>query len=678
MGAAFLKILNMSMTASWMILAVIAARKLLKTAPRWISCLLWGMVAIRLVCPVSFESIFSLVPSSEPIPAGIAFQASPSVNTGISIVNDVVNPALSASFTPGPGDSANPLQIVIPIAAAIWITGILILSAYAVISSMKLKKTVAVCLPAGGNVFACDEINTPFILGVFRPRIYVPSSMKGETLEQVLLHENAHLQRHDHWWKPLGFLLVSIYWFNPLCWIAYVLLCRDIEMACDEKVIREMDVPARAAYSQAILDCSFSRRRIAACPLAFGEVGVKERVRGVLHYRRPTFWLILAAVIICLAVAICFLTNPKSEEQDIPVQNDSNLHVEVPTESTGVSDIVQNRTDYIGDAPAVVRIAEDLPYPGNYTYDHIEIQSDHEPYELTVYLIGTDAIEQSEFDEAAELAIEQSGFEKASELAIGQSGFDDAAELAFDQIGNMGVIRFCRQDNGEVIAEFCKQDNGEVIAAFYRPAQAGSDVQAQMNDNEPAASQENNGGSSEDDLSAADGENQTGVLVPYEQTEDGQWEASTKEQNAEGAEVELAEETGTEGGSWLWPLEKTHEIADSFGTRVHPFTGEERTHDHVNLRAEDDERVVAAVGGTIKDIQYDPQMGNMVTVDVGNGIEIEYGHLAKVGVTEVGKSINTGDVIGTAGTTGMATGTNLSFKVTVDGEPVDPLQFLGE
>lgn len=207
MSAVFLKILNMSITASWLILVVIAARKLLKAAPKWIACLLWGMVAVRLVCPVSFESIFSLIPNSDPIPAGIAYQANPAVNTGIPSVNDVINPAIAASFTPDPGDSANPLQIVIPIAAAIWIAGILLMLAYALISYMKLRKTVAICLSIGGNVFACDEIDTPFILGIFRPEIYVPSSVSGDTLDQVLLHENAHLQRHDHWWKPLGYLL---------------------------------------------------------------------------------------------------------------------------------------------------------------------------------------------------------------------------------------------------------------------------------------------------------------------------------------------------------------------------------------------------------------------------------------------------------------------------------------
>ena len=312
MSTVFLKILNMSITASWLILAVVLVRLLLKKAPKWIPCLLWGLVAIRLVCPFSFGSIFSLIPSSETIPTNITVQQEPAINSGITAVNEFINPVIAESFTPAPTDSVNPLQIIIPIAAIIWIAGIVIMLAYALISYIKLKKTVSVCVPVGERILSCDEVKAPFILGVFRPVIYVPSSMTGETLDLVIRHEAAHLQRHDHWWKPLGYLLLAIYWFNPLCWIAYILLSRDIEMACDEKVIRDMDKDEMAAYSQALLDCSFPRRRIAACPLAFGEVGVKERVKGVLNYKKPAFWIILIAIIACIVLAVCLMTDPKN------------------------------------------------------------------------------------------------------------------------------------------------------------------------------------------------------------------------------------------------------------------------------------------------------------------------------------------------------------------------------
>ncbi len=314
MSAVFLKVLNMSITASWLILAVVLTRQILKKAPKWIPCLLWGLVAIRLICPFSFESVLSLIPSTETIPANIAQQHEPAIASGITIVNEAVNPVVAGSFTPAPTDSANPLQIVIPVAAIIWIAGIVITLAYALISYLRLKKTVSVCVPVGEKLLACDEVKTPFILGVFRPSIYVPSSMSGKILENVIRHEKAHLQRHDHWWKPLGFLLLSVYWFNPLCWIAYILFCRDIEMACDEKVIRNMDKDDMAAYSQALLTCSFPGKRIAACPLAFGEVGVKERVKGVLNYKKPAFWIILIAIVACIVLAVCLMTDPFSNK----------------------------------------------------------------------------------------------------------------------------------------------------------------------------------------------------------------------------------------------------------------------------------------------------------------------------------------------------------------------------
>ena len=290
MSSIFLKLLNMSITASWLILAVILARLLLKKAPKWIPCILWGLVAVRLICPFSLESVFSLIPSSETIPSNIALQNEPHINSGITVINEAVNSVITESFAPALDTSVNPLQVIIPIAAAVWIAGIVVMLAYALVSYLKLKKTVSVCVPIKEGILSCDEVKAPFILGVLRPVIYVPSSMQGETLDYVLRHETAHLQRRDHWWKPLGFLLLSVYWFNPLCWIAYILLCRDIEMACDEKVIRDMDKGDMAAYSQALLDCSFPRKRIAACPLAFGEVGVKERVKGVLNYKKPALW----------------------------------------------------------------------------------------------------------------------------------------------------------------------------------------------------------------------------------------------------------------------------------------------------------------------------------------------------------------------------------------------------
>ena len=333
MSALFLKILNMSIAAGWLILAAALLRLLLKKAPRKIICLFWGLAGLRLVLPVSVGSLFSLIPSREPIPADIALSPAPAIDPGIPAINGAVDPVIGP-FAPDPQAvaSADPLQLLIPAAAVIWLAGVSVMLLYALISYWKLRKTVAAAVPAEGRVYACDEVGSPFILGVFRPRIYIPSAMEGETLAAVLAHEEMHLRRRDHIWKPLAFLLLSVYWFNPLCWLAFILLSRDIETACDEAVIRGMDRESLAAYSEALLECSFPRRRIAACPLAFGEVGVKERVKNVLNYKKPAFWLIIIAVLACIVLTVCFLTDPKEEEKE-PMSSDKSTEAETEKET---------------------------------------------------------------------------------------------------------------------------------------------------------------------------------------------------------------------------------------------------------------------------------------------------------------------------------------------------------
>ncbi len=317
MSKVFLKILNMSIAAGWLILAAVFLRLLLRKAPRKIVCLFWGLAGLRLVLPVSIRSLFSLIPSRDTVPADIALSPAPAIDSGIPAVNSAVNPIIG-SFAPDPQTvaSVNPLQVIIPAAAIIWLAGACAMLLYTLISYLKMRRTVAAAVPAGGRVYACDEVDSPFILGVFRPRIYIPSAMEGETLAAVLAHEEMHLKRRDHIWKPLAFLLLSVYWFNPLCWLAFILLSRDLEAACDEAVIRGMDKESLAAYSQALLDCSFPRRRIAACPLAFGEVGVKGRIKNVLNYKKPAFWLIIIAILACIVLTVCFLTDPKKKGEE--------------------------------------------------------------------------------------------------------------------------------------------------------------------------------------------------------------------------------------------------------------------------------------------------------------------------------------------------------------------------
>ena len=310
MNSVFLKILNLSVNASWLILAVIVARFLVKKAPKWVFCVLWGLVALRLLIPFSLESALSLLPSNEPIPMNIETVELPQIETGIYTIDSAINLALEASLTPQTGGSINPMQIVVFVATIVWITGVSAMLIYVLISFILLKNKVKASIILDNGVFACDDIRSPFILGMFRPIIYIPSTLSGEALSIVLAHEQAHLKRLDQIWKPLGFILLSVYWFNPLCWLAYILLCRDIEAACDEKVIRDKDREYMALYSQTLLDTSVHRRSIAACPLAFGEVGVKSRVKSILNYKRPAFWLIILGLVVLTVLAVCFLTVP--------------------------------------------------------------------------------------------------------------------------------------------------------------------------------------------------------------------------------------------------------------------------------------------------------------------------------------------------------------------------------
>ncbi|MDE6312794.1 MAG: M56 family metallopeptidase [Lachnospiraceae bacterium] len=315
MGEVFLKTLNMSIAASWLILAVVLLRFILKKAPKWVAVLLWGIVALRLAVPFSFESALSLIPSAETFNTNNIQYETPAISSGIPAVNNAVNPVLGETFAPNPVGSVNPLYVWILVVSVIWLIGIAAMLLYAVISYVRVHRSVAERVPYEGNIFLCDHVKSPFILGLVRPKIYLPSNMDAMAMEPVIAHEKAHLARRDHWWKPLGFLILTVHWFNPLCWIAYVLLCRDIELACDEKVIRQMDLDGKKQYSTALLECSTGRRLVTICPLAFGEVGVKERVKNVLNYKKPAFWVIVAAVIACAVVTVCFATNPK---QDIP------------------------------------------------------------------------------------------------------------------------------------------------------------------------------------------------------------------------------------------------------------------------------------------------------------------------------------------------------------------------
>lgn len=313
MDDVFLKLVNLSISASWLILAVLVLRVVLKKAPKWVMPLLWGVVALRLVCLFSIESALSLIPSAETIPSEIVTETREPVLYEQATLDIVTNPTLPSAAEVPVGVSRQQAQVDFNIYSVLWLAGMAALLVHALVSAGKLKRKLATAILLRDNIYESEFVDSPFVFGVVKPNIYLPMHMDEGTAAYVIAHECAHLARRDHWWKVLGYLVLALHWFNPLVWVAYILFCRDIELACDEKVVKGLDGAARADYSQALLSCAAPKRAVAACPLAFGEGNIKMRVKSALHYRKPAFWVAAAAVLAVVIVAVCFLTNPKSE-----------------------------------------------------------------------------------------------------------------------------------------------------------------------------------------------------------------------------------------------------------------------------------------------------------------------------------------------------------------------------
>lgn len=316
MDKVFLEIFNTALTGGWIVLIVLLLRLALKKAPRAYSCVLWGIVGLRLVWPFSIVSAISLLPSAELIAEHELYVTFPLVQTGIQPLNDAINPVFAETMASTVENSVNPLQVVMFTAGYVWVLGMAAMAIYSLVSYLRLRWQVRTAVRQEGNVYLCDDVTSPFILGIFRPKIYLPSDMPEEQMACVLAHERAHLKRKDHWIKPLGFLLLTVYWFHPLLWVAYILLCRDIEFACDEKVIGNMDGGEKAHYSETLLACSISHKHIAVCPLAFGETGVKRRIQSVLRYKKPAVWVLVIATAVCVMLTAGSLMEPES----IPVR----------------------------------------------------------------------------------------------------------------------------------------------------------------------------------------------------------------------------------------------------------------------------------------------------------------------------------------------------------------------
>lgn len=519
MNELFLKILNMSISAGWLVLVVLVLRLILRRAPGWLRVLLWLLVAVRLICPVTIESTWSLIPSAQTFPEQAISGPGFDVQTGIEPVDEQINGYLGERYLEGGTVSTGNGARVLTVLSVLWLTGIICMAGSAIYRSWRLKHRVETAVRYRDNIYQSENVGTPFVYGMFRPRIYLPFRIPEQELNYILAHEQAHIRRKDHWWKLLGYFLLTIYWFHPLLWVAYRCLCRDIELACDQKVIRGLGKEQRADYTQVLVNCSTDRHPIAAGPLAFGETGVRERVRAVMNYRKPAVWLVSVSILLCLCAAVCFLTNPVQQEFELrisipahsqegfvfsheeisPVRNSisvscgKNLQdtavlltaaeetsdtvpgepvyltpgmsariraekgnwyrigvsVQNPTDQEqevyikvkpvevriedSASDLLEAyRTEYIGDAPKVSAIAQNLPYPAGYSCSSIALQTEEEPYELKVFLEGDREVQEQEFRECA--------------------------ATAFDLVGNMGAVSFYRAQTETVLASFVRED----------------------------------------------------------------------------------------------------------------------------------------------------------------------------------------------------------------------------
>ncbi len=326
MDAVFLKILNLGVSASFLMITVFFLRFALRKTPKWMICMLWGLVAVRLACPFTIKIALSVVPKrplhletgeeSAPFPANAAANSPDTTGIETTTVKDVPKKngkdgMLYAATAPQPDTKID----IFSIFSMIWAAGVVLMVVYYIAGYCKLYRLTRVSMALYENVLICDGIDAPFVFGILRPRIYLPSGLKGTQVKYVVAHEKAHIARLDHLWKTIGFFLLSIYWFHPFCWISYLLFNRDIESACDEHVVRTFNLQDKKNYANALLTYSIKPKTITASPLSFGGNGAAKRIRAVLRYKKPAIWVILTSLAVCIVTAACFLTDPASESK---------------------------------------------------------------------------------------------------------------------------------------------------------------------------------------------------------------------------------------------------------------------------------------------------------------------------------------------------------------------------
>ena len=679
MSVVFLKILNISLVSGWLILAVLLLRLILKKAPKWISCVLWALVALRLLLPFSIESALSLIPSGEVISTDIVTSnAAPEINTGFYFVNNTVNPVVEQTFNPVSETKKNPVRTVVSAASIVWAAGVISMLLYALISYLRLRKSVKTSVPLNDKekrIRICDGMNSPFILGIIRPIIFIPSSLDAKNYEYVIRHEKAHIKRGDHLWKPLGFILLSVYWFNPLCWVAYILLCADIEAACDEKVIKDKDKSFMVDYSQALLDCAFNRRSISACPLAFGENGVKQRVDGILSYKKPAFWIIIISVLAILAAGVCFLTNPKKNE----------LKHMPPELKVAFSETDDFKTaDYVGFVPA-----GEIP---NETILEMESKEVHDlelekHFDECLYADGDEHTVILDFTETPDEVI----VKYIPEMTDPDTGF---TYLPYDK--KTHSIAFSADTSNLYIVESVWNDIGKAYFMFATISENGNNVSNDQDlaENEELPESDFMGTSS--DYKYEDGhyvvdedvlfQNKKILIgrspnaacmsklvvltndpdITYEKVDKSIFSSNMSDWLTDTMIIEM-EVLADEFTSFsCWPT-VSKVISRQFDAEKHPET---------DIAGETGDPVYAISDGIVVSADFSIEYGNSIVILSDNAL-IRYSYLDSINVNECDE-VKAGETIGSLGSTGRSTGPHLGLSMTIDEKPVNMMDYYKE
>ena len=350
----FTEILNISISATLLIAVCFLVRTVFRKMPKYIRCLMWLLVFVRLAIPFSIESNLSVLPTKEYIvteviseevseaePDKVSENSEEFCYTFVQMKNEsITDSSMNRGVKPG----------FMSVLSVVWMAGAVAAFLYAFVSYLVIRYRVSDAVILRDHIYQSEKIDTAFVLGIVRPKIYIPYGLTGTNLDMILEHENAHIARRDHLVKPLGFLIAAVYWFNPAVWFAYVMLCRDIELACDEKVIGIIGFEMKKSYSQALLDMSVPRHLIAACPVAFGEIGTDERVKNVLKMKKTKIIVAAVAFVLCGAIGIGFLTYPKKNSEVETAQVDIEEVTELTTEAeTEVVDKEDTATETVSE-----------------------------------------------------------------------------------------------------------------------------------------------------------------------------------------------------------------------------------------------------------------------------------------------------------------------------------------